>query len=367
MIGPMPYFRTIGYEESEAVAAAIRNGPLSGYLGGELRGGVHVEALEAEFAALVGSRHAIALNSCTSGLLVACMAVGVGLGTKVVTTPYTMSATAAMPKFLGADVEFGDIENQTFGLDPSKGCAPFGLSTVIVTNLFGHPARVSEIVDDYTVIEDNAQAIFAMEGNKYAGTIGDIGCFSFNVHKHINAGEGGICVTDNDDLADHMRRFRNHAELFDGSTQVGLNLRMSEVSAAIVLAQLARREQIISSRVELAEEMTAMVKGIPGLRAPVVREGCKHVYYAWPLLIDHDRDWLVQKLNHYGIPMKAGYVEPLYRLPAFKQDAHCPVVEDVQRKIALFEICTHDPTALQRSMMWDVFRQVGEEYCSQAI
>lgn len=368
MIGPMPYFRTIGEEEIAAVVATMRSGPLSGYLGGELTGGLRVEALEYEFARIVGSRHAVAVNSGTSGLLCACEAVGVSLGARVLTTPYTMSATAAVPTFLNATVEFGDIEDETFCLDPGL-VGVSGLDAVIVTNLFGHPAKLSALRQwcdrrSIRLIEDNAQAIFAREGRSYAGTVGHIGVYSFNVHKHLQCGEGGICVTDDAALADRMRRFRNHAELFRESLHLGLNLRMTETTAAIALAQLAKREQIISGRIELAEEMTDMVRYIPGLLQPIAREDCKHVYYSWAILLEHDRDWFVNQMVSEGVPLKAGYVTPLHLMPvlahwnAFK----LPVVEAVEKKIAIFEICGWDPTSLQRKQMREAFQRVGEKY-----
>src|SRR5262245_54199489 len=117
MIGEFPRFNTIGAEEERAVIEVLRSAPLSGYLGGYDQGGRCVEALEHEFAEVVGARHAVAVNSGTSGLLAACVAVGVVPGTRVLTTSYTMSATAAVPKFLGAKVIFGDIENETFCLN----------------------------------------------------------------------------------------------------------------------------------------------------------------------------------------------------------------------------------------------------------
>ncbi len=370
---PLHKFNTIGAEEVRAAAAAMYAGPLSGYLGGELHGGLRVEALEDEFAGELGARHAVAVNSATSGLLMACAAAGVGRESTVVTTPYTMSATAAAPAFLGANLIFGDIEDQTFSLQTIPEMFPKNMKALIVTNLFGHPAPleamkgVCEVDFKCALIEDNAQSPFAMEGKRYAGTVGDIGVFSFNVHKHLQSGEGGIAVTDNDELADRMRLFRNHGELAGLPSGLGLNLRMTEVTAAIALAQLAKREQIISSRIELAEDLTDMVKDIPGLRPPVVREGCRHVYYVHAMLLDHDRDWFVKAMQAEGVPLKAGYVKPLYKLPAFKQDTYCPITEAVEKRIVLFEVCGHDPSAVQRKQMREAFSKVGEAYAKKQV
>ncbi len=367
VVGPMFRFNMIGGAEARAAAAAVYAGPLSGYLGGELTGGLRVEALEYEFAGVLGTRHAVAVNSATSGLLMACAAVGVGRESTVITTPYTMSATAAAPAFLGAKILFGDIEDKTFNLDTIYGS---DVSAVMVANIFGHPTRLQgwkKVCDSLKIplIEDNAQSPFAMEGKRYAGTVGDIGIFSFNVHKHLQSGEGGIAVTDNNELADRMRLFRNHAEL--ASSSLGLNLRMTEVTAAIALAQLARRDEIISSRIELAEELTDMARSTIGGWPPVVRDGCKHVYYVWALQLDHDRDWFVDAMKAEGVPLKAGYVKPLYRLPAFKQDAHCPVTEAVDKRIVLFEVCGWDPSKAHRLQMREAFKKVGEAYAKKQV
>lgn len=364
-------FNTIAEEEISMVQATMRAGPLSGYLGGELHGGLRVEALEYEFAGAVGAKHAVAVNSATSGLLAACVACGVARGSEVRTTPFTMSATAAAPAVLGANIVFNDIEPKYYNMD---GYVGLKTRAVIVANIFGHPAELTRWSEDIKavrksggiqkcfLIEDNAQAPFAMEGNRYAGTVGAVGVFSLNVHKHLQCGEGGICCTNDDVLARRLRLFRNHSELGDTSV-AGLNLRMTETTAAIALAQLSKREKIISGRVELAEEMTSMVQGIPGVSPPAVREGCKHVYYLWALDIDPaHRDWFVQAINAEGVPMRPGYVEPLYKLPAFtkfKGPGTYPQTEAANHRIALFEICAYDPSRSQMKAMREAFRKVG--------
>lgn len=368
--GGLARFNTIGKEEVLAVATTLRAGPLSGYLGGELTGGLKVEMLEYEFAGAVGSKYAIAVNSATSGLLIACMAAGINrLSHKVFTTPFTMSATVSAPHFLGGQITFADITPNTFNLKPNLKAASYHKAAVI-TNLFGHPANLAwwkraGDTHGFNVIEDNAQAPFAMEHGKYAGTIGHMGVFSFNVHKHLQAGEGGIVVTDDDDLAAKCRLARNHWELAGGG--VGLNLRMTEVTAAICLAQLAKREKIIAERIEIAETLTDAVKGLPGLKAPLVREGCKHVYYCWALTVDDSqdfylgdkRDWFVDAMVAEGVPMSKGYVEPLYHLPAFERfKTSCPNAELAHKTIALYENCAWTPTSRQLKQMKEAFHKV---------
>ncbi len=349
--GHLKPFNTIGFEEAKAAYDTVRYFPLSGYLGGNKTGGYHVERLERAWEEALNVKHAVSCNSATSGLLLACIAGGIGVDTTVVTTPTTMSATAAAPAFLGAKVVFDDIEADTFSLwSDFKG-------TVITTNLFGHPAR--QTLGSF-VIEDNAHAIYAQDGNRYAGTLGQIGVFSSNVHKHLSNGEGGVCVTDDAELADRMRLARNHSEM--AGLGPGLNLRMTEVSAAILYQQLLKGPQIVAERVEIAEAMTEMVRDMPMLIPPVVREGCTHSYYIWALKCTLDRKRFVAAMRAEGVPLGEGYVKPLYHLPAFKNGAipaHCPIAETLHNVCLItYENCAVSPTKKQLKQYGEAFRKV---------
>src|SRR5258705_13001728 len=229
----MKRFNTIDTKEILAASLTVQeaaddHSPLSGYLGSKSFGGTWCTVLEAAWRERFGVKHAIAVNSATSGLLAACMAVGIEHNDEVIVSPYTMSATAAAPKILGAKIVFADIEDETFCIDPvevSNAITPM-TKAVIATNLFGHPAHLHElreICDNRGVwlIEDNAQAIFAKQDGVYTGTIGHIGVFSLNVHKHLQVGEGGVCVTNNSDLAKKLREAMNHGEMRGGI--LGLN------------------------------------------------------------------------------------------------------------------------------------------------
>jgi perosamine synthetase len=365
---PLRIYNSIGQEEVAAAIATIKRGPLSGFMGGERHGGLMVQALEQQMCEMFGSKYAVACNSCTSGLLIASMACGVGRDTVVQVPSLTMSATAAAPAFLGAKLSFADVEAKTFaatdGVYPPKG------STIILTNLFGHPGPLqtaraicgSHHSGGRYLIEDNAQGWLAREGKKYAGTVGHIGVFSFNVHKHVQSGEGGVCLTDSSELAERMAMSRNHGELAGGP--VGLNLRMTEVEAAIALSQLNKVKRLVEGRRELAEFLTECVVNYPGLIPPLVREDCDHAYYIWALTVERERQWFVRAIRAEGVPMNYGYVEPLYRLPAFsKYKAHCPTAEwlhDVA--LCTFEVCAYDPSAKQKREIRTAFDKVGEAY-----
>ena len=356
---PIMPFQTIEIDELRAVEYAMHF-PLSGYLAGKERGGDRVLELENLWCETFGVKHAIACNSNTSGMLAACAALDVGPRSTVGVPCFTMSATAAAPAFLGATIEFSDVEDRTFCVHKDFG-AP---DVLMVTNLFGHPTSIGTLsaVSGMKTIEDNAQAPFAMNYGRYAGTIADIGVFSLNVHKAMQCGEGGVCTTDDDELAARMRAFINHGEHV--SDRIGLNLRMPEVCAAIARVQLRRGKEIIGGRVEQAEAIIAAIGDIPGLRPPVVREGCTHVYYAIPFLVEKNRAEFCAALRAEGVPIVEGYVDPLYRMPAFSQFARpCPVAEDLHdRRLLYIENCAWDLTPEQIKQVGEAFQVAAEMF-----
>lgn len=365
--GPLAPFNTIGKEEKQAAVLALSE-PLSGFLGGEPRGGKHVRTLEERWCSVFGSRFAIACNSATSGLLAACAAAGVEPGDTVVTTPFTMSATAAAPTFLGADIDFVDVEAETFCIDHR---CRIPVRAAVVTNLFGHPASVKSLRAwcdrnrdsgvPTALIEDNSQSPWSTENGRYAGTIGHMGVWSLNVHKHMQTGEGGIVTTDDPDLAARLRGFINHGEMAGG--QVGLNLRMTELTAAIACVQLAKGPETVARRRAIAERLSAAIRDLPGLTPPAVRDGCTHSYYIWAVLLDGiPRERFAAALRAEGVPLRCGYVAPLYRLPAFADFAKpCPIAEDLHdRRLVLLETCSFDPTDAQVAQIGDAFAKVIE-------
>ncbi len=373
----LPRYNSIGQMETDFAASAMEY-ELSGFLGGELRGGKHVRILEENWCRTFGCTHAIAVNSATSGLLAACAAVGV-TEEEVILSPYTMSATAAAPAMLGGRLFFVDIEPRHYCIDPELVAKAFKVTAgakpkvVIATNLFGHPAELKKLArlahaNGAFLIEDNAQAPFATEEGSYAGTIGDIGVFSLNVHKHFQSGEGGVVVTDNDDFAHSVRSFINHGEMSGGP--LGLNLRMTEVTAAIAIAQLAHGAELVLSRRHIAHLLIEGLHSNDMVRINPPRNGCSHSYYALAMEVSEgiQRDWMVKKLADYGVPLQQGYVAPLYWLPAFRHFAPThelnadvfPVAEKMHKeKLVIYENCAYDPTVDQIKEIIDVFDRVA--------
>lgn len=353
-------FSGIGNYEALAVNRAML-APLSGYLAGNERGGECVRRLEDAWAAAFHVKHAIACNSATSGLLAAAFAIGLKPGDRFAVPAMTMSATAAAPMFTGATPYFCDVESETFGI---RDVPPVGMP-VFVTNLFGHAARLDDLrlwcdMHGTFLVEDNSQSPFALDRGRFAGTIGHIGVFSLNIHKPIQCGEGGIIVTDDDHLASRMRAFINHGE--HTTPDIGLNLRMPELCAAVATVQLQRGEEIIQSRIRQATAILAAIGHIPRLQIPVVRPGCRHVFYTIPFVVQERRADFCAALRAEGVPIVEGYVPPLYRMPAFAKWARpCPVAESLHdRRLFYVENCAWDATLEQCEQIGAAFRNAAK-------
>ncbi len=393
-------YRTVGPEERAAVDRVLASGVLSGFVGAwcdHFHGGPEIRSFEAECATLLGVRHALTVNSNTSGLFAAIGAAGVGPGDEVIVPPLTMSATAMAPLIYGGIPVFVDIEPDTFCLDPQKVREALTPRTraIIAVNLFGHPAALHELrqlADEkgLILIEDNAQAPLANDQGILTGSIGHIGVYSLNYHKHFHTGEGGICTTNDDDLALRLQIIRNHGEnvveplaVGNLTNLVGFNYRMTEMSAAVGREQLKKAAGLVDRREYLANRMTAGLSDLPGLTPPKVRDGCRHVYYVWVMRYDESivgipRELFCKALGAEGFPVNEGYVAPLYWLPLFQQriaigsggypfnlsqrryeQGLCPVAERLHRKeLVEFHICSYDVTDADADRLIAAVRKV---------
>lgn len=361
-LGQLPPFETRSWLEKKYVLSTFKR-PFSAYLGGNHNGGYWTERLSDEWKATFRCNYAIPCNSATSGLLAACLAVGIGPGDLVWVPVYTMSATASCAKVLGADVRLIDIEHTYFSIHMQNFPGGKKPKAIIVTNLFGHPAYLREIrswcnTHNVWMIEDNAQSPFAKDRDLYAGTVGHIGVFSLNIHKHMQTGEGGVVVTNDSDLSLNIKDAINHGELRPGI--MGLNLRMTEPIAALACAQLSKGTAIIKGRRELAQEMTDMVRDFPQIHPPKENTNCVHVYYIWAAKIwSWKRKDFVSRLNQFGLPMNEGYSPPLNRV--FNLPESHPVAENFEdNELMTFDICSYSPTTSQRKIMREIFKIAGD-------
>lgn len=358
---PFPPYKVMGEEEQEAVREVLESGILSRFLGcwhKDFNGGPEIKELETEWAEYFGVKHAITVNSATSGLYCAVGATGAGPGDEIIVSPFTMSASSVAPIIFNAVPVFADIEEDYFCLDPQsvEDCITERTKAIIVVDLFGQPYDADSInaiarKHGLLVIEDTAQAPYAKYKGSFAGTLGDIGVFSLNYHKHIHCGEGGIIVTDSDDLAEKMRLIRNHAEAVVGDkgfsslvNMIGFNFRMTEVEAAIARCQLKKLKPLVEQRRENVAFLEKGFKDIKGIYPAPVRENSTHSYYVHALKYRESetgisRDEFVEAVRSKlpvttlregeGPLIAAGYVPPLYLEPIYqnliaKGDKGCP-------------------------------------------
>jgi dTDP-4-amino-4,6-dideoxygalactose transaminase len=250
--------------------------------------GPFVERFETEFAAAVGSRYAVACASGTAAIHLALRALGVGPGDEVLVPTLTFVASANPVVYVGATPVFVDAEAATFNLDPDLVVAELdrrarlGLrqpAAIEVVDLVGHPAAIEPIVEaaerhGVTVFEDASEALGATYiggryGGRHVGTIGRVGCFSFNGNKLITTGGGGMLVTDDEALARHARSLSTQARLpgraYDHA-EIGYNYRLTNVAAALGVAQLEQLPELLAARRANAAHYDAAIAGIPGLR-----------------------------------------------------------------------------------------------------
>jgi dTDP-4-amino-4,6-dideoxygalactose transaminase len=346
-----PAYNVIGEEEKRAVAAVMETGVLSRYLGAwhpDFYGGPEVQAFEHEWAQSSACKHAIAVNSCTSGLYAAVGAVGAGPGDEVIVSPYTMIASATATLVFNAVPVFADIDPETYTLSAQTIAPRINKRTkaIVVVHIFGQAADMDPIMalaqkHGIKVIEDCAQSPFATYKGRPVGTLGDIGIFSLNYHKHIHTGEGGMCTTNDDELADRLQLIRNHAEAVVEAkgtanlvNMIGFNFRLGEIEAAIGRSQLAKGPDLIARRKANVRLLEAKLAGVPGVKMPKVGPGGDHVYYTHAF--DYDttktgvsRDLFVKAVKAElpvtrgreaeGVLMGAGYVKPLYQTPVYRK------------------------------------------------
>jgi dTDP-4-amino-4,6-dideoxygalactose transaminase len=293
--------------------------------------GDEVRLLEDEVAAYSRARHAVGCASGTDALLLALMALGVGAGDEVVTTPFSFFATAGSIWRAGARPRFADIDPRTFNLDPAKleGAITGRTKAIMPVHLYGQMAdmdAVAEIAARHRlpVVEDAAQAIGAELGGRRAGSLGAAGCFSFYPTKNLGgAGDGGMLTTGDGELAARLRRLRVHG----GETEylhreVGLCSRLDALQAAILRVKLPRLDAWSDARRERAETYTRLLAGadLPfDLAPPFVRAGARHIFHQYVVRVPAPlRDPLMEHLRGRGVGTKVYYPLPLHLQECFR-------------------------------------------------
>ena len=309
----------IGELEEKLVLEVLRSGRLAQ--------GPMVERFEDDVRLVVGTRHAVAVANGTDALIASLLAHGIGAGDEVITSPFTFVATLNAILHVGATPRFVDIGSD-FNLDPGQLSAAIGSATraILPVHLFGCPADMTRIAAaigdrDVVVVEDAAQSLGATAEGRPVGSFGT-GCFSFYATKNVTTGEGGMVTTDDDDVAATLRVLRHQGQRGRYEYErPGFNLRMTELQAALGVAQMSRLPDIVASRRLNAGALTEGLAGIEGITLPSEPPGRTHVYHQYTIRVSSEaritRDRLAARLRGEGIECGVYYPRPVFDYACF--------------------------------------------------
>lgn len=315
---------------------------------GMLASGEWVRRFEDNFSRYIGTRYAIANSNGTVALDIALKALNLKDGDEVIVPDFTFIATANSVLFQGSKPVFADIDRKTFNLDPEDVAERITSKTraIIGVHLFGHPfdvKAIGEICEDHhlSLVEDCAQAHGAELKGQKAGSLGDVGCFSFYATKNMTTGEGGMVTTSDEELKRRLDLIINHGQSQKYlHTTLGYNYRLTNLQAAIGLAQLEKLDGFNEQRIRNADRLTKGLN-LPGLRTPFKEADAKHVYHQYAVLIEDEfpmsRDKFMEYLSGKGIGCAIHYPYAIHMQPFYKslgyRSEQCPVAVEASARV----------------------------------
>jgi len=331
----LPPFRpTIGEEEIKEVADTLRSDWISL--------GPKTYAFEEMFREYVGCEHAIGVSSCSAGLHLSLIALQVGQGDEIITTPFTFVSTANVIVHVGATPVFVDIDPQTYNLDPGKieNAVTEKTKAILPVHYAGNPCDMDRILNiaekyDLRVIEDAAHATGAIYKNRKIGAIGDLTSFSFYATKNLTTGEGGMVTTNSSQLAEKTRLLRLHGMSRDAWKRYhaagswyyevlapGYKYNMTDIQASIGIHQLKKMEQMQRRREDIARSYDEAFKDLPGIVRPIVSEHVHHAWHLYPILLDLillkvDRNAFVEALRAENVGTSVHFI-PIHLHPYYR-------------------------------------------------
>lgn len=340
--------------------------------------GKYIEEFEERFAHYCGCRYGVSTTSGTTALHLAVASLGIGRGDEVIVPTFTMISTVFAIIYAGAKPVLIDSQLETWNIDVSKieGEITPRTKAILPVHIYGHPCDMEPILDmavryGLYVIEDAAEAHGAEYKGKTVGGIGDIGCFSFYANKIITTGEGGMIVTNNQGIADRARSLKDLAfskERRFLHTDLGFNYRMTNIQAAIGLAQFSRIDELVERRRRNAHLYSSLLKDTEGIRLPVEKDWAKNVYWMYSILIEEgfgvDRDELTHRLSEKGIETRT-FFTPMHQQPVFTdmglfEGASYPVAEELSRR-GMYLPSGSGLSGEQIKRVCDVIKQIQKE------
>ena len=323
--------------------------------GGYWAKGPYVSKFESQLEEFLGVDNALTVNSGTTALVAALHSIGVGEGDEVIVPAFTFIATANAVRLTGAEPIFADIERETYGLAPESAEDNITDSTaaIIPVHPYGASCRINELVDlatenDIALIEDAAEVLGAEFDNQKLGSFGDVAALSFCQNKIVPTGEGGAVVTDDDELAEQVKLYRSHgrasSDYFESSesgdyVDLGTNIRMSDLTAALGHSQFDRIDELINGRRQAANELNDRFADVDGVRPHTPPEAGTHVYqlYTIELAEGISRDHVIETLEKDNISSKV-YWDPAaheteYYTRTKNESPELPVTEDIASRV----------------------------------
>lgn len=294
--------------------------------------GPMVQEFERLFRDYQRCKYSVAVSSCTAALHIAVMALGLKENDEVIVPAYTWITSASCAEYVGAKVRFVDVEKETMNIDPLKieEAVTERTKAIVAVHLFGNPARMDEIMSvaekhHLRVIEDCACAIGTKYKGKRVGTIGDIGCFSFHPRKAITTGEGGMCSTNDEKLYERLLQYRNHGAnavrkgdeygkpyymgIYD---DIGYNLRLSDIQAAVGVAQFEKIDMLLKDRQDAAKYYIDKLHDFNKIILPTADSDCEHMYQSFVILLQSGdrerRNYVMDKMQMEGIQTRPGTI-----------------------------------------------------------
>ncbi len=307
---------------SEDEINAVRQVLSSGYLAY----GTKAREFEKMFARYIGVEYAISIVNGTAALHTALLALGIGAGDEVITTPFSFVASSNAILYVGAKPVFVDIDPETYNIDPEKILEKINNRTkaILVVHLYGQPCEmraIKEIAEDHGLflVEDASQAHGAEYRGLKVGSIGDVATFSFYATKNMTTGEGGMITTNNEEVSKRIRLIINHGQSNKYThVSLGYNYRLTDIQASIGIQQLKKLDRLNEIRIRNAGFYNERLSKLSNVKTPYAPSYVKHVYHQYVIQV-HERDDLREFLEDNGIQTAIHYPLPIYKQPLYRE------------------------------------------------